>query len=168
MARKNVGLRPRLLQTDGDRWGLVFQPNQVSIPDVHPDLRWTIAAKRTPGLAAPRRSVQGMATPAIEVEVDGHAVRVSNPDKVFFPARGETKLDLVQYYLAVGDGALRGVFERPTVLKRFPDGALGEPFFQKRVPEKRPEWLETVRSRSRAGARPTSSARSTSPTSSGR
>ncbi|MEX1007599.1 MAG: non-homologous end-joining DNA ligase [Acidimicrobiia bacterium] len=86
-----------------------------------------------------------MATPAIEVEVDGRPVRVSNPDKVFFPARGETKLDLVHYYLAVGDGALRGVFERPTVLKRFPDGALGEPFFQKRVPEKRPEWLETVR-----------------------
>ena len=86
-----------------------------------------------------------MATPAVEVEVDGIAVRVSNPDKVFFPTRGETKLDLVNYYLAVGEGALRGVFERPTVLKRFPDGALGEPFFQKRVPEKRPEWLETVR-----------------------
>ena len=85
-----------------------------------------------------------MATPAVEVEVDGIPVRVSNPDKVFFPARGETKLDLVHYYLAVGEGALRGVYERPTVLKRFPDGALGEPFFQKRVPEKRPEWLETV------------------------
>jgi DNA ligase D len=86
-----------------------------------------------------------MAPAAVEIDVDGIPVRVSNPDKVFFPARGETKLDLVQYYLAVGDGALQGVFERPTVLKRFPDGALGEPFFQKRVPEKRPEWLETVR-----------------------
>jgi bifunctional non-homologous end joining protein LigD len=85
-----------------------------------------------------------VATPAVEVEVDGIPVRVSNPDKVYFPARGETKLDLVQYYLAVGEGALRGVYERPTVLKRFPDGALGEPFFQKRVPEKRPQWLETV------------------------
>ena len=85
-----------------------------------------------------------MATPAVEVEVEGILVRVSNPDKVFFPARGETKLDLVHYYLAVGEGALRGVYERPTVLKRFPDGALGEPFFQKRVPEKRPDWLETV------------------------
>ncbi|MEX2100569.1 MAG: non-homologous end-joining DNA ligase [Acidimicrobiia bacterium] len=85
-----------------------------------------------------------MPTPAVELEVAGRTVRVTNPDKVFFPTRGETKLDLVQYYLAVGDGALRGVFERPTVLKRFPDGALGEPFFQKRVPEKRPEWLETV------------------------
>jgi DNA ligase D len=86
-----------------------------------------------------------MPTPAVELDVAGRAVRVTNPDKVFFPARGETKLDLAEYYLAVGDGALRGVFERPTVLKRFPDGALGEPFFQKRVPEKRPEWLETVR-----------------------
>ncbi len=86
-----------------------------------------------------------MATPAVEIDVDGTPVRVSNPDKVYFPARGDTKLDLVNYYLAVGPGALRGVFERPTVLKRFPDGALGEPFFQKRVPEKRPEWLETVR-----------------------
>ena len=83
-------------------------------------------------------------TPAIDVEIAGRTVRVSNPDKVYFPARGETKLDLVHYYLAVSDGALRGVFERPTVLKRFPDGALGEPFFQKRVPPKRPDWLETV------------------------
>src|SRR5712691_8949440 len=86
-----------------------------------------------------------MATPAIELEVAGRVVRLSNPDKVFFPARGETKLDLARYYVAVGEGALRGVYERPTVLKRFPDGALGEPFFQKRVPEKRPDWLETVR-----------------------
>jgi DNA ligase D len=85
-----------------------------------------------------------MATRATTVEVDGREVRVSNPDKVFFPARGETKLDLVRYYLAVGDGALRGVYERPTVLKRYVDGATGDFFFQKRVPEKRPEWLETV------------------------
>jgi DNA ligase D len=79
--------------------------------------------------------------------VDGEnvAVRLSNPDKVFFPARGETKLDLARYYLAVADGALRGVRERPTVLKRYPDGATGEPFFQKRVPPKHPDWLETVR-----------------------
>jgi DNA ligase D-like protein (predicted polymerase) len=86
-----------------------------------------------------------MATEAVELEVEGIAVRLSNPSKVFFPARGETKLDLAQYYLAVGEGALRGVYERPTVLKRYPDGALGDPFFQKRVPEKRPEWLEAVR-----------------------
>ena len=77
--------------------------------------------------------------------MDGRSVRVSNPDKVFFSARGETKLDLVRYYIAVGEGALRGVYERPTMLKRYPDGAEGEFFYQKRVPEKgRPEWLETV------------------------
>jgi DNA ligase D len=80
-----------------------------------------------------------------EIEVDGRTVKITNPDKVFFSARGETKLDLVQYYVAVGDGALRGVYERPTVLKRFPNGAEGEFFYQKRVPEKgRPEWIETV------------------------
>lgn len=84
-------------------------------------------------------------TPAIELEVAGRDVRVSNPDKVFFPARGETKLDLVNYYIAVGDGALRGVYQRPTVLKRYPDGATGEPFFQKRVPAGAPIWLDTVR-----------------------
>jgi DNA ligase D len=83
-------------------------------------------------------------SPFTELEVAGRTVKVTNPDKVFFPARGETKLDLAQYYLAVGDGALRGVLERPTVLKRYPDGSTGKPFFQKRVPDKRPDWLETV------------------------
>lgn len=82
--------------------------------------------------------------PPLTIDVDGHEVTVSNPTKVFFSARGETKLDLVRYYLAVGPGALRGVFERPTVLKRYPDGAEGEFFYQKRVPSGRPPWLETV------------------------
>ena len=72
--------------------------------------------------------------PAVAVEVDGRSVKISNPDKVFFSARGETKLDLVRYYFAVGPGALRGVRERPTVLKRYPDGAEGPFFYQKRVP----------------------------------
>lgn len=84
-------------------------------------------------------------SPFVELDVSGHTVKVTNPDKVFFPARGETKLDLARYYVAVGEGALRGVRERPTVLKRYPDGATGEPFFQKRVPASRPEWIETVR-----------------------
>lgn len=82
--------------------------------------------------------------PPVSVEVDGRAVTVSNPAKVFFSARGETKLDLVRYYAAVGAGALRGVYRRPTVLKRYPNGAEGEFFYQKRVPPQRPEWLETV------------------------
>ena len=81
---------------------------------------------------------------AIDVVVDGRTLSVSNPSKVFFSNRGETKLDLVNYYIAVGAGALVGVRERPTVLKRFPNGAEGEFFFQKRVPAKRPEWLRTV------------------------
>jgi DNA ligase D len=85
-----------------------------------------------------------VATVHTDVEVAGRIVRVSNPDKVFFAARGETKLDLVHYYLAVGEGALRGVRERPTVLKRYPNGASGDFFYQKRVPAPRPEWLETV------------------------
>jgi DNA ligase D len=85
-----------------------------------------------------------VATLHTEVEADGRKVRISNPDKVFFSARGETKLDLVRYYLAVGAGALRGVRERPTVLKRYPNGAGGEFFYQKRVPDPLPEWMETV------------------------
>jgi bifunctional non-homologous end joining protein LigD len=85
-----------------------------------------------------------MATKATMVDVDGTEVRVSNPDKVYFPGTGATKLDLVEYYLTVGPGALRGVRSRPTVLKRYPDGAGTEPFFQKRVPENRPEWLQTA------------------------
>ncbi|HVB07277.1 MAG TPA: non-homologous end-joining DNA ligase [Acidimicrobiales bacterium] len=84
------------------------------------------------------------ASPKVDLEVAGHTVSLSNPDKVFFAARGETKLDLAQYYLAVGEGAMRGVRERPTVLKRFPNGAAGEFFFQKRVPPGRPDWLQTV------------------------
>ena len=83
-------------------------------------------------------------TPSEELEVGGHTVAISNPHKVFFSTRGETKLDLARYYLAVGEGALLGVLRRPTVLKRFPNGAEGEFFFQKRVPESRPPWLSTV------------------------
>ncbi|MEX2226332.1 MAG: DNA polymerase domain-containing protein [Dehalococcoidia bacterium] len=80
----------------------------------------------------------------IVVDAGGREVTVTNPDKVFFPQAGYTKLDLVNYYLAVGEGALRGVYRRPMVLKRFPDGAEGEPFFQKRAPANHPEWIDTA------------------------
>ena len=80
----------------------------------------------------------------VVLEVAGRRVSVSNPGKVFFPRTGHTKLDLVRYYLAVGDGALRGVAGRPMVLKRFVNGADGEAFFQKRAPSARPDWIETV------------------------
>jgi bifunctional non-homologous end joining protein LigD len=78
------------------------------------------------------------------VEVAGRAVTVSNPDKVYFPRTGHTKMDLVRYYLSVADGALTGVRGRPMVLKRFVNGAEEEAFFQKRAPSSRPDWLETV------------------------
>ena len=78
------------------------------------------------------------------LDVAGREVAVSNPEKIFFPALGLTKLDLVRYYLAVADGALRGVGGRPMALKRYVHGADGEFFFQKRAPDPRPEWIETV------------------------
>src|SRR5829696_5776176 len=85
-----------------------------------------------------------MATRKLVLDVAGREVTVSNPDKVYFPRTGHTKLDLVRYYLAVAEGALRGVAGRPMALKRFVNGAEGEFFFQKRAPEKRPDWVETV------------------------
>src|SRR3984957_2900316 len=78
------------------------------------------------------------------VEVAGRAVTVSNPDKVYFPRTGHTKMDLVRYYLSIADGALTGVRGRPMVLKRFVNGAEEEAFFQKRAPSSRPDWLEAV------------------------
>jgi DNA ligase D len=78
------------------------------------------------------------------VEVAGHAVEVSNPDKVYFPGLGATKSDLVDYYLRIAPQLLRATARRPALLQRFPDGALGKSFFQKRVPAGAPEWLETV------------------------
>jgi bifunctional non-homologous end joining protein LigD len=78
------------------------------------------------------------------LDVGGTEVVVTNPGKVFFPRTGHTKLDLVNYYLSVAEGALRGVAGRPMVLKRFVNGAEGEAFFQKRAPQKRPDWIETV------------------------
>ncbi len=80
----------------------------------------------------------------IEVEAAGRKVTITNPGKVFFPERGYTKLDLVRYYQAVAEGALRGIMRRPLVLKRYPDGADHEPFFQKRAPATLPDGLETA------------------------
>jgi DNA ligase D-like protein (predicted polymerase) len=92
-----------------------------------------------------------MADKKTVVEVAGRQVPVSNPGKVFFPRTGHTKLDLVRYYTAVADGALRGAGGRPMALKRFVNGAEAEPFFQKRAPEKRPDWIETVELRFPSG-----------------
>ncbi len=78
------------------------------------------------------------------LELDGHEVRFSNPDKVFFPARGHTKLDLCEYYLAVADPLLAHMRDRPTSMKRFPSGADGDFFFQKRVPKGAPDWVQEL------------------------
>jgi bifunctional non-homologous end joining protein LigD len=78
------------------------------------------------------------------LEVSGREVRVSNPGKVFFPNAGITKLDLVNYYVECEQAVVRHLRERPTVLKRWVDGVAGEPFFQKRVPESAPDWLQTA------------------------
>ncbi|MBM7789054.1 non-homologous end-joining DNA ligase [Tenggerimyces flavus] len=87
----------------------------------------------------------------LELEVDGKAVRISNPGKLIFPEGGHTKLDLVNYYLAVADGALRGINGRPMILKRFVKGIDEEAFFQKRVPANRPDWLDTATLSYRSG-----------------
>jgi bifunctional non-homologous end joining protein LigD len=81
---------------------------------------------------------------ATTIVVAGREVRVSNPDKVLFPQAGHTKLDLVRYYLAVSDGALRGAGGRPNVLVRYPNGVGAEFFYQKRAPDARPDWIEIV------------------------
>ena len=86
-----------------------------------------------------------MASPFIELEIGTRVVKVTNPDKVLFPATGYTKRDLVDYYLSVGEGIVRALYDRPTQMRRFPDGIEGEQIYQKRVPEKRPEWIEAAR-----------------------
>src|ERR1700759_4716670 len=92
-----------------------------------------------------------MAGPKTVIEGAGREVAVSNPQKVYFPGTGHTKLDIVQYYLAVADGALRGVAGRPMALKRFVNGSEEEPFFQKRAPSSRPSWIETAELRFPSG-----------------
>src|SRR5699024_4393199 len=84
-------------------------------------------------------------SPATEVEVGDRTVRVSNPDRVYFPEQGWTKLDLVHYYLAVGDGIVNALRERPCMLHRFPKGLAGDKVHQKRLPHGAPDWVETVR-----------------------
>ena len=93
----------------------------------------------------------GMPPKRETLEIAGREVGVSNPAKVFFPELGLTKLDMVRYYLAVAQGALRGVGDRPMALKRYVNGAEGEFFFQKRAPSSRPDWVETVELRFPSG-----------------
>ncbi len=111
-----------------------------------------------PGLVAPRGYGQPMVgSTATELDVDGRAVRVTNPDRICFPERGFTKLDVVRYYVAVGDGILRALRHRPTTLERWPKGVIagaklatradhtGDAFYQKRIPTRGvPPWVETT------------------------
>jgi DNA ligase D-like protein (predicted polymerase) len=82
--------------------------------------------------------------PPVVLELGGRRVEVTHPDRVIFPEQGLTKLDLIRYYLAVADGALRGVAGRPMILKRFVEGIDQEAIFQKRAPEKRPDWVDVA------------------------
>jgi DNA ligase D len=92
-----------------------------------------------------------MATPSIEIEVGPHTVRISNPDRVYFATRGETKLDLVNYYLSVGEGIVRALRDRPCMLHRYPDGVDGQKIYQKRLPKGAPDWVQTVEVRFPSG-----------------
>jgi DNA ligase D len=85
-----------------------------------------------------------MASPFVEVEVGGRTVKVTNPDRVYFPVRGETKLDLANYYISVADGIVRALHDRPCMLHRYPAGVSGEKIYQKRLPKGAPDWVQTV------------------------
>jgi len=85
-----------------------------------------------------------MPSPFVEIEVDDRVVKVTNPGRVYFPETGATKLDLVEYYLSVGDGIVNALLERPCMLHRFPTGLSGEKVHQKRIPAGAPPWIETV------------------------
>src|SRR6202451_4845357 len=84
-------------------------------------------------------------TPPVELEVGDRVVKLSNPDRVYFSARGETKLDLANYYISVGEGIVRALYERPCMLHRFPKGVDDKKVHQKRIPSGAPGWVETDR-----------------------
>src|SRR5215217_1808564 len=99
----------------------------------------TRLAQERPGYGA------RMAAERVEFEVGERVVKISNPDRVYFSERGETKLDLARYYLSVADGIVNALYHRPCMLHRFPDGVDGEKVHQKRLPHGAPPWIETVR-----------------------
>ncbi len=151
------GTPRRLRRADGRRRPVVLRG--ADRPDGHvprdrprraPDRRGhrrvvNRSAEPGPQATPVRCSVMAAKAPAVEVEVGGRTVRISNPDRVYFEATGATKLDLVRYYEAVGPGIVNALRERPCMLHRFPTGVGGEKVHQKRVPAGAPPWLETVR-----------------------
>ncbi|MBD0292792.1 MAG: ATP-dependent DNA ligase [Jiangellaceae bacterium] len=86
-----------------------------------------------------------MAAPSVQIHVDGRDIKITNPDKVYFPASGVTKRELVEHYVGVGPAILRALFRRPTYLQRFPEGVDGEEVYQKRFPKFAPDWVRTAR-----------------------
>src|SRR5919107_6018043 len=86
-----------------------------------------------------------MASPHLDLPVGDRIVRISNPDRPYFPALGKTKLDVANYYVSVGEGIVRALYERPCMLHRYPEGTDGEKVYQKRLPKGAPDWVETVR-----------------------
>jgi len=86
-----------------------------------------------------------VAAPFADLEVGDRVVRITNPDRVYFSARGETKLDVARYYMSVGEGIVRALYERPCMLHRFPEGTDGERIYQKRLPAGAPPWVQTAR-----------------------
>jgi DNA ligase D len=85
-----------------------------------------------------------MSAEPVQMIVASHELSISNPNKVFFPARGDTKLDLINFYLNIEEPLMRAMRDRPVLLQRFPNGTAGSSFFQKRIPESAPEWLQTT------------------------
>src|SRR5262249_20844511 len=134
-----------------DRWGL---PAALAGPPQRRNHCVVRASRLSHGACTAKirlaKGRMGKARQAV-LELAGREVAITNPDKPFFPQAGHTKLHLARYYAAVAEGALRGIAGRPIVLKRYVDGTAGEPFFQKRAPEQRPEWIETVELRFPSG-----------------
>ena len=85
-----------------------------------------------------------MASPHVDLHVGDRVVRVTNPDRVYFSALGKTKLDVANYYISVGEGIVRALYERPCMLHRFPEGTDGDKVYQKRLPKGAPDWVQTV------------------------
>jgi DNA ligase D len=145
MRDENAGLRAL-----PDRGHLVLVGGEAGVASMPPSVTSTTPSGSrltTGGWQAaeclPSRYV-GSVTEEFVLDVAGHGIAITSPSNVFFPERGETKLDLVRYYLAVAEPLMRAVGGRPTLMQRFPHGAEGSSFFQKRVPETAPEWLRTT------------------------
>src|SRR5690606_6775704 len=132
-ARRDLRHGPGEHRLHGRHHGKIHGSDSAGIRPPPPGVRGVPAAS----------SVARMAQ-AVELDVAGRTVRISSPDKIFFPERGYTKLDVARYYQAVAPGLLRALRERPTTLQRYPDGITGEWFYQKRAPKGMPDWIPTA------------------------